>query len=373
MIKRIISILATLAVLVICGETGRTARAYEFFSPTEFSDEELETLSEQYDYSNLSDEYVFEAFELRDRNMSVDGFCVTNESIYISDYGSSRILVLDQNFQKKDTIRSGSLEESTFPPRGICQDASGNLVVLTDVNNLTQLGHVCVFNSQHELIGDRAFHINILDRFDVMDDVAVTDQGNVYFTVKSDQKEMGEIYQIADSGEAEGIGNESFGYLCLTVDGEEVLFINGSYTLDESGTRLRGMPALYQISGNEITAMDRLPAIQRITLDDELSMYLVESSFGFQGLVRAGNEYFALVRMNPTLYVFGEDLEYRRTILLPLNDIVAPSASAEEKMDMTVRVVSMDANSSGDLYFIVNVFLADGSAEWWGIRATRKP
>jgi hypothetical protein len=372
-------ILVFLCVFVIDVDASQ---AFDFFSPTGFTSDELETLSAQFDYSNvfnILNEYEFFVYRIKERIRSVNGFCVANNSIYVSDNRLSRILVFNMDFQKKDTIRNGSLNDFTFSPRGICQDFKRNLAVLTDVNNLTRVGRLITYNERNEYVGERSFRLDTLNSFDMLDDVIMTNTGALYFTIISDTKENGKIYQVINN-DVIGIGNESFGHLCLTVDGEDILFVNGRYSLNDSSIRLRGMPALYKMNGSAIKHMTMLPAIQRIPSGkneatssiDNFSTYLVDASYGFQGLCKSGNEYIVLTRLNPTLYVFDQNLEYSRTIPLPLKDIVANAGITTDKNELMCEVVCIDASDQGELFLLANIHASNDSSSLIGIRAIPK-
>ena len=374
------------------------ASELQFFSPTGYSDQYLEEISDSLGFDRYVEEFDLTEVVLSDRIDSVDGFCVTDDFIYIADQALGRVNVYTKDFQKVHTIRRGSPEDLFFSPKGLSKDSEGNLYVLTDIANSNGIGRVHVFNREHTFVHDISFKIQRPDKDSRMGDLAVMDDGEIYFTVNSDDPQLGKVYHISPQGEAMGIGNESFGHLCPSLDGLEVLFVNGQFMPDVENRGQKGMSALYRISYSTITAMAQLPAIlcspltsaQMELFDETLAcmekpipdfdksdfFFSASAAFGYSDLTRIGNEYYALISYMPAILVFDAQLKYSRTIKLMFGSSWDPVKSLEhfhDEIPVIEQVVWMDADASGDLYMLAVSATPSSNRVWSGLHAVKKP
>jgi len=248
-----------------------------------------------------------------------------------------------------------------------------------------------------------------MDEYTRPDDIAVTDDGNIYFTVRSDIKKDGLVYNILPNNNIKGIGNGSFGYLCASADGSEAVFVNGSYALikkpDGGYESPPGLPALYKIKNDTVTAVKNLPASINIPYSDDdkkyfidylneqeieydnndLEEYLTKAYYGinamngYEGLAESNGEYFIAVGINSAVYVYDDELNYKYTIKIPTKKF---NWKLNRMEDGREQIAYMDADKNGDLYFLIESRIIDyenpsgsfyGSVKnYYGMRAYKK-
>ena len=398
-LKRILSLASVLIMLFFCVFYEYNAFAEDtFFAPTGYSYDELEEIASEYDYTNLSDEYAFDMFDLGEGIGTVDGFCVSDAFIYISDHKMSRIHVYDKALNKVYTIRHGAKDELHFDPRGLFSNADGHLFVITDMDNITGIGQVIEYDTAHEYVNETNYCFVINDEHTMASDVLVLEIGSIFFTVKSDIKKDGKIYEIMEDGKIRGIGNDSFGRLCQSVQGDEAIFVNSSYCpMNNEGQR--GIPAIYRIKDMQVTNVQKLPPFVRITASEEekkqVSKILAQSdisvppnyidnlayelnaALGFGDIAKFSDEYYVLVQQTAAILVFDADFSYRRTIPIAIDaewDMIEKSKRAIDDDYRFYKAWQLDVDSTGDLYMLVSrISQQNRTTEWQLVRGVKKP
>ncbi len=366
-----------------------------FFDQTAYTDEQLKEMSKNWDYTNISDEYDFEMFKLDPKIKGVQGFCAIGEQLYITDYQSERIHVLDNKFVVTDTIRDGSDAEPWFLPRGLCKDKDGNLVVITDVNNLTDNGHILSYNKSFEVIKDTTFTLKSADIHFMSNDVAVLDYGDVFFTVKSEINSDGKIYKVNSDGSVDGVGESIFGTLCPSIAGDEVMFLNSFFGIDNKRVTRNGQSALFRIGDGLVKGITKIPSeVFLLPSDDEIAevvgmkdkdgnaisesdaksfRHQIYALRGYADLEKVGNEYFVLAENKPAIFVFDEKMEYVKTIKIPVNDEWNMAKYLQNIWNHGPMAGSLylDSDENGILYIVCRIYGESGNY-YIGVRATKK-
>ncbi len=370
---------------------------FSFFNQIDYTLEELEELSQAFDFTNFTDEYVFEMFTLDKKIEGAEGFCVIGEQLYLSDLLRERIHVLDKQFEIIDTIRDGSDAETWFAPRGLCEDKDGNLVAITDVNSLTNIGHILNYNNQYEVTKDVAFTLKPKGDYLMTNDVAVLDNGDIYFTVLSNSHVVAKIYKVLSDDSVDGVGMRLFGWLCPSVARDELMFVNDSFGLDSDNHGIKGLPALFRFNSGKITGLTKLPPVTKSSLSSEEKktmetmtnldgdLYTKETidSYrhtiftynGLNDLALVGNEYFVITSAQPAIFVFDEDMQYSRSIKLLVNDEWNTPVFTQMLKDGKVTKVLpkyLDSDEEGNLFIICTLHTQDGKSDYIGVRATKK-
>jgi hypothetical protein len=374
--------------LMICVLLPASAISEEedgFFDPVGLSYTELEEVWQDVQPPPLSEEYAFTEHLLTERIDSATGFCVTDEAIFICDMHNDRIHVYNKQFEKIHTIRGGAQDRFSFAPRGITALPDGRVLVITDTFT-TDTGYLMSYDADFEPLEDIPFHMPNPPAYNIMEDVVLLDNGEIYLTAYCDEPELGKIYRLQSDGSVTGAGYGLFGKLAPSVNGDQVVFVNTSFAMDPNALRRNesmyaGQSALYQLNGGAVMRVQKLPAILRIPITDDekaelLTLYRaygeetdtlnwdtytydIFAHMGYTDIARFGGEYYVLAGHLPAVLVFDEDFSFRRVIPVTVRDEWSQTQGYERYMSgaewSMVEALYLDFDSEGTLYVLAKV------------------